>query len=129
MTRHLSTLSILHFVYGAFLCVSGLAAVFIIGVGTLIGSELITDSGGEPVPEVIGGFIQAFGLTILILVELWGVLNLLSGYWIGRRTNHTASMIIGALNCLSIPIGLALGIFTLITLSSKEVEDAYTYRV
>jgi hypothetical protein len=116
MTRHLSTLSILHFVYGAFLCVSGLAAVFIIGVGTLIGSELITDSGGEPVPEVI-------------LVELWGVLNLLSGYWIGRRTNRTGSMIIGALNCLSIPIGLALGIFTLITLSSKEVEDAYAYRV
>jgi hypothetical protein len=38
-------------------------------------------------------------------------------------------MIIGALNCLSIPIGLALGIFTLITLSSKEVEDAYAYRV
>ncbi|MBL7980416.1 MAG: hypothetical protein JNL52_01270 [Flavobacteriales bacterium] len=129
MTRHLSTLSVLHFVYGAFLCVSGLAAVLIIGLGTLLGSDLITDTGGEPMPDVIVAFIQGFGLMILIIVELWGVLNLLSGYWIGRRTNRTASMIIGALNCLSVPIGLALGIFTLITLSSKEVEDAYAYRI
>ncbi len=129
MTRHLPTLSVLHYVYGAFLCVSGLAAVLIIGLGTFLNSELITENGGEPVPDVIVGFIQAFGMMILIMVELWGVLNLLSGYWIGRRTNRTASMIIGALNCLSVPIGLALGIFTLITLSSKEVEDAYAYRV
>jgi hypothetical protein len=77
----------------------------------------------------VGGFIQAFGTTILLLVELWGVLNLLSGYWIGRRSNRTGSMIIAAVNCLSVPIGLALGIFTLITLASKEVEDAYTYHL
>lgn len=129
MTKHLPTLSILHYVYGAFLCVGGLAAVFIIGVGAFLSSDLLAGDNGEQVPGWVGGIIQAFGTTILLLVELWGVLNLLSGYWIGRRSNRTGSMIIAAINCISVPFGLALGIFTLITLASKEVEEAYTYRM
>lgn len=129
MTKHLPTLSILHYVYGAILCVGGLAAVFIIGVGAFLSSDLLAGDNGEQVPGWVGGIIQAFGTTILLLVELWGVLNLLSGYWIGQRSNRTGSMIIAAINCLSIPFGLALGIFTLITLASKEAEEAYTYRM
>jgi hypothetical protein len=129
MTKHLPILSILHYVYGACLCVGGLAAVFIIGVGAFLSSDLLAADDGEQVPTWVGGIIQAFGTTILLLVELWGVLNLLSGYWIDRGINRTGSMIIAAMNCLSVPIGLALGIFTLITIASKEVEEAYTCRM
>jgi len=127
MTRHLSTLSVLHYVYGAIICLSGLALLFVIGVGGLLGSDLVQQGNGDSTPQWIGRFIQGFGTTLFVVVEGWGVLNMLSGYWISRRSNRMASLVIGALNCLSVPLGLALGIFTLIALNDKEVEDAYAY--
>jgi hypothetical protein len=129
MTRHLSTLSVLHYVYGAFICLTGLGLMFVVGVGGLLSSDLVQQGNGDAPPEWIGRFIQGFGLTLFLIVEGWGVLNMLSGYWISRRSNRMATMVIGALNCLSIPLGLALGIFTLVALNDKEVEEAYTYRM
>jgi hypothetical protein len=34
-------------------------------------------------------------------------------------------MVVAALNCLSIPFGLALGVFTLITLNDESVQQEY----
>jgi len=126
MTRHLSTLSILHYVYGAFTCLMGCVALIFIFLGSFLNSDFIAEnSHGEPPPEWLGGFMQALGWGLFILIETWGILTILSGIWISKRQNRTGSMVIAGLNCLSFPFGMALGIFTFVTLNDQEVRDLY----
>lgn len=127
MKRHLSSLSILHYVYGAFVCMGGLAALVFIFLGMFLSSDWVLENGdaGE-VPGWVGTLLQTFGWVIFVVAELWGVMNLMSGYWISRRKNRTATQVIAAFNCLSIPFGLALGLFTFAVLSDDEVKQEYS---
>lgn len=126
MTKHLSTLSILHYVYGIFICLSGIAALFIVFIGGFLNSDLLSEmSNGERMPQWLGGMMQVIGLTVLFFIEVWGVLSLLSGYWISQRKHRTATMVISGLHCLNVPFGLMLGIFTFIVLADDGVAQAY----
>lgn len=126
MKQHLSLLGILHYVYGAFVCLGGFAACFFILLGMFLSSDLL-EVGDEAgwLPGWIGGMLQAFGWLIFIVAEAWGVLNILAGYWISRRRNRTATQVIAAFNCLNIPFGIALGIFTFMVLGDDEVKREY----
>lgn len=127
MKSHLSALSILHYVYGAFVCMSGFVALFFIFLGMFLSSDWLQANGdGAEVPGWIGGLFQTFGWVIFIVVEAWGLLNILSGYWISRRKNRTATQVVAAFNCLNIPFGIALGIFTFVVMSDEEVRSDYT---
>lgn len=125
MNKHLRTLEILHYVYGAFVCVTGLALVFVIGAGMLMQSDWMAGNSQEELPNWLGGFISTLGTVILVVVELVGLLNIYSGWSIGRRRNRTFSMVVSAVDCLSIPFGLLLGVFTLIGLSEESVKQEY----
>jgi hypothetical protein len=129
MQRHLSTLSILHYAYGAFICLTGLAALAVVLVGGFLRSDLVNEAGGDRVPAFIGALIQTFGWVLLVTVEAWGILTMLSGSWIAGRRNRTGSQVVAALNCLNMPLGIALGIFTLITLNDEGVKQEYDQRI
>ena len=129
MQRHLSTLSILHYAYGAFICLSGLAITAVILVGGFLRSDFVNEAGGDRVPAFIGAVIQTYGWVLLVTVEAWGILTMLSGSWIASRRNRTGSQVVAALNCLNMPLGLALGIFTLITLNDEGVKQEYDQQI
>lgn len=127
MKRHLSTLSILHYVYGAFVCLMGFVALIFIFLGTFLSSDFIAEnSQGEPPPVWLGGFFQVFGWVLFVIIEAWGILTLLSGSWISKRKNRTGSQVVAAFNCLNIPFGIALGIFTFVVLNDEEVRVEYS---
>lgn len=125
MKRHISTLSFLHYIYGAFVCMGGFVALVFIGLGLFLSSDFIAQESGDAAPGFIGRLFQTFGWVIFIAVEVWGLLNIASGYWISRRRNRSASQVIAAFNCLSIPLGLALGLFTFAVMSDDEVKQDY----
>ena len=126
MVKHLSTLSILHYVYGVFVCLAGVAALFFMGLGMFLSSDLAMELTAEhPPPEFLGRALEAFGGVLFVVIEVWGVLIMLSGYWISRRSNRTASIVVAALCLLSFPLGTALGVFALVVLGNEEVRKHY----
>jgi quinol-cytochrome oxidoreductase complex cytochrome b subunit len=60
---------------------------------------------------------------VILLIGL--VLNVLSGLFLLRKRNRLFSLIIGGLNCLQIPFGTALGMFTILVLSRDSVRQLY----
>lgn len=125
MVRHLSTLSILHYVYGGLMLLGAVTlAVIFFAVGGLLQSDLVQQAN-DPPPEFVTTIMQGMGTGIAVFVGIWGLLVVLSGYWISKRRNRVGSMIIAGLCCLSFPIGTALGIYTLVVLANSEVEQAY----
>ena len=51
--------------------------------------------------------------------------NLLSALFLWRRQHRMFSMVVGGLNCLQIPFGTALGVFTILVLSRDSVQELY----
>lgn len=125
MNQNLPTLSILHYVYGALVCLGGFAALMFMGLGTLLSSDLVMQNAEEAPPEWLGGVFAAFGLGLFVILELWGIFIILSGYWISKRRNRTGSIVVAALCLPSFPFGTALGIFTLVVLLNDEVKLDY----
>ncbi|MCB0793307.1 MAG: hypothetical protein KDB88_01100 [Flavobacteriales bacterium] len=126
--RKLKLLSTLHYVYGALICVSGLGLLALVFLGTMLQSDWLAEQGGNPPPAWVGGLVGTIGWVLFVLVELVGIMNMLSGNWIASRKNRTGSMIVAGLDCLNIPFGIALGIFTFISLNQDEAVALYEQR-
>jgi hypothetical protein len=124
MKNHLSTLSVLHYVYGVLLCLIGVLLLGLVFLGHYLNSDWMAAKGGEA-PPFVGHFLAALGWVLFVFVELHGILNLISAGSIGRRRNRTFSQVVAALNCLNIPFGMALGVFTFVALADKEVRAEY----
>jgi hypothetical protein len=57
------------------------------------------------------------------------VLNLLSGLFLLRRKHRMFSVFVAAFNCLQVPFGTILGVFTIIVLSRDSVRQLYEGRL
>lgn len=126
MVRNLSTLTILHYVYGAFVCLGGVAMLSMIFLGSFLSSDFVAQSGGEPPPAWLGGLFQGLGWSLFVLLEVFGILIISSGRWIAQRRRRTGSMVIAGFCCLSFPLGTALGIFTFVALANDDVKREYS---
>src|SRR5690606_34060603 len=53
------------------------------------------------------------------------IANLLSGLWIRARKNRVFSLVVAGLNCLQVPFGTVLGVFTILVLARDSVRELY----
>lgn len=126
---HLNLLSIFHFV-GAGLAVLGMG--FVLLHFTLMHNilenpkmwENAKQSGGPPPDEFFAIFRWLYVIAgAWLVVSL--VVNLLSGLYIRARKHRSFSMVVAAVNCLHMPLGTVLGVFTLVVLSRDSVREVY----
>lgn len=124
---HLKLLSIFHFVF------AGLA---LLGMGFLILHYLLfltffdnpeawkTNKGGPP-PEQVATMMRWFYGIFAVLLTGGGLANLFSGIFIRRRQHRLFSIVVSAINCIQIPLGTVLGVFTIVVLSRDSVQEVY----
>ncbi len=84
-------------------------------------------SSGSPTtpPPMIGWFFVGFGSAMVGLGWLLGIATIVSGVMIKRRRRKVFSLIVAGLNCLSVPIGTILGVFTFIVLNRQSIATQY----
>ena len=122
--NHIKTLAILHYVFAG-LSVLGLAFLFLhffIMNSVFSNPELME---GEEMPEEVMTIMKISYLVGGLFMVLGGVANLLSGIFMGKRVNRIFSLIVAGFNCLSVPIGTTLGVFTIVVLIRPSVVDSY----
>ena len=123
----LDLLGILHYVLAGII---GLFSSFFIlyivmGVATLT----MTFPGNGPQemqpPAFMGWFFIVPG-AITVLLD-WGlaIVTFLSGRKLRQRKHRTFSVVVAAIECVFMPLGTVLGVFTLMTLMKPSVREAY----
>ena len=127
--RHLSVLSILHFV-GAGLAFLGLGFV---GLHYAMFSSVFNNpdlwkGAAQPPPADFFGVFK----WIYVVLAAWYVtslvLNLLTGIYLRRKVHRTFCFVVAGMNCLQFPLGTILGIFTIIVLARDSVRSAFAPR-
>ncbi len=126
--EHLRILAIFHFVFAglsvvmiAFLCIHYAA------MSTLFGNSRLWEQRnvGGPPPQEFFAIFQWFYVVLGVWFVSCGVGNLLSGIFLRARTHRGFSLVVAGLNCINMPFGTILGVFTIVVLLRDSVRELY----
>jgi hypothetical protein len=126
--EHLRLLAIFHYV------VAGLAALFSLFplLYTTIGTIFIfaarhgTPKPGEELPpEFLGWIFVVVGALLFLLGIAMAICILIAGRCLSRRKGYSFALVMACIECLFIPFGTILGVFTIIALSRESVKALF----
>ena len=128
-SEHIKLLAIFHFVVAG-LALAGIGFVLLhyLIFSTVVSNPDLWKNTKNPSPFPVQEFFKIFiwfYLFAAFLLATAAILNLLSGLFLRQRRHRTFSIIVAALDCLQIPFGTTLGVFTIIVLCRKSVCDSY----
>lgn len=127
--EHLRLLSIFHYIVG------GLAALFSFFplLYTTVGAIFIfvarhgTPKPGEELPpEFIGWIFAVIGSLFFLLGLAIAICVLIAGRSLAKHTRYWFAFVVACIECLFIPFGTILGVFTIIVLSRESVKTLFS---
>src|SRR5882724_9376431 len=128
-TEQLNLLAIFHYV------VAGLAALFsffpllytTIGAIFIFAARHGTAKPGEDLPPEFLGWIFAVLGSLLFLVGIaMAICILIAGRSLAFRKRYTFVLVMACIECLFIPFGTILGVFTIVVLSRESVKALFS---
>lgn len=122
--EHLRWLRIGYIVHGILFFLIGLFPVahLVVGVMMLMGAF---EGGKDAPPQFMGIFFIAIALFIMVGAAVMGVLNLIVARALKTRTRYVFCIVISALNLMFSPVGIVIGIFSLIVLLRESVKQLF----
>ncbi|MGB9476612.1 MAG: hypothetical protein WCE87_16230 [Candidatus Udaeobacter sp.] len=127
--EHLRMLAIFHYV------VAGLAGLFSLFplLYTTIGTIFIfaarhgTAKPGEDLPpEFLGWIFTVIGSVLFLIGLAMAICILIAGRSIALRKRYSFAFVMACIECLFIPFGTILGVFTIVVLSRESVKALFS---
>ena len=122
---NLHQLSIFHYVYAGFQALFSFIGIGLIGFGMAMAFRPDLFEGPDKPPPIIGGLLIAAGAAGVVLILAWAFSNILAGRYLRQRKHHTFCLVMAGINCLNMPLGTALGIFSIVVLIRPTVKAMF----
>jgi hypothetical protein len=122
----LKVLAVVQYVYAGLTAVfSVFALLWVVLGGAMIaaGATGGSDAAGE---AGMGAFMVIIAVVMLVVLGVVVGLHVLAAKSLNQRRRHTFLIVVACLTLLSIPIGTAIGIWMLVTLTKPEVKATFT---
>lgn len=124
--EYLRLLSIFHYVVGGLAALFACFPIIYIAVGVLAlyvpGSM---DAEGEALPALFGWIFIVFGGALILVGWAFAVFSIVAGRYLARQAHYLFCMVMAAIECIFIPFGTVLGIFTILVLSKPSVKKMF----
>ena len=117
-------LSIGYFVVGGLMLLGALGGLFVMGVGAFFVFLSMTES--EEAFIVIGVVYSVMGAVLTLFLGALGILDIVVGVRLQRMRGRVLAIVAAILNLMNQPLGLVLGIFTLIYLFQSDVDTLFS---
>jgi hypothetical protein len=135
---YLRVLSLLHYIVGGLMLFFVCMPLIFLAVGVVditssesilkvivISSESMVEGGGDILPQFLGSIVLGVVLIFYLMIFGVAVSMVVSGIFLSRRKHYLFSLIVGCIECIFIPFGTILGIFTAIVLSRDSIKGLY----
>jgi hypothetical protein len=127
--EQLRLLSIFHYV------VSGLAGLFalfpvfhlVFGLFLVFAPENV-NSGNGPPPAFIGWMFVSFAAVFITLGLTFAAFVLAAGRFLAQRRNYQFCLVMAGVECIFMPFGTVLGVFSIIVLMRESVKQQFVDR-
>ena len=125
--EHLRLLSIFHYV------VAGLAALFalfpifhlILGLFMIFAPDKMFPGKQDVAPALIGWFFVIFASVFITLGWTFAALIVTTGRFLARHKHYTFCLVMAGIECLFMPFGTVLGVFTILVLVRESVKPLF----
>jgi hypothetical protein len=127
--EHLQLLAIFHYV------VAGLAALFsffpllytTVGAIFIFAARHGTAKPGEELPpEFLGWIFAVIGLLLFLIGTAMAICILIAGRSLALCKRYSFALVMACIECLFLPFGTILGVFTIVVLSRESVRGLFS---
>lgn len=124
--QHLDLLAIFHYVVGGVTALFGCFPVIYLLFGLALLTGTFPDSPDSQGEEVIIGWVFV-GIALVFISIGWGtaLCIIIAGRKLKRHEGRTFCMVIAGIECMFMPFGTILGVFTLVVLSRESVKELF----
>ena len=125
--EHLKLLSIFHYVVGGLAALFAFFPVIYVAVGVLaVYAPGTMESEGDALPAMFGWIFIVIGVGLMLLGWAFAVFTILTGRYLVRKVHYLFCMVMAAIECMFMPFGTVLGVFTIIVLAKPSVKKMFT---
>jgi hypothetical protein len=127
--EHLRLLSIFYYVKGGitalFACIPIIHAV--LGLVFIFAPQAFGHGNDQP-PAFLGWLFLILGGFLILVGWTFAILAVITGRCVGRRKHYTFCLMVACIECVSVPFGTVLGIFTIVVLNRPSVKELFKPR-
>lgn len=122
----LTLLGVLHYVAAGLTALFGCFPLLYVAIGVMMFVESRGPAAGPNEPPAWFGLLFA-AMGVVGSVISWAMAAAIGtcGYYLRTHRNHTFCVVVAAIECLSVPLGTILGVFTIVTLVDPEVKALF----
>lgn len=123
---HLRLLSVFHYI------VAGLSALFacfpiihlVLGLFMILAPQSFGPGKNQP-PAFMGWIFVGFASFFILAGWSFAVLVLLTGTFLARRRHYLFCFVVACVECIFMPFGTVLGVFTILVLNRSTVKEMF----
>jgi hypothetical protein len=124
--EYLKLLSIFHYVVGGLAALFACFPIIYIAVGILaVYAPGTMDSEGDALPALFGWIFIIVGAGLILLGWAFAVFMIIAGRYLARQVHYLFCMVVAAIECIFMPFGTVLGVFTIIVLAKPSVKKMF----
>jgi hypothetical protein len=124
--EYLRLLSIFHYVVGGIVALFACFPIIYIAVGVLaVYAPGTMDAEGDAMPALVGWIFIIIGGGLIFIGWAFAVFTIIAGRYLARQVHYLFCMVMAAIECIFMPFGTVLGVFTIIVLARPSVKKMF----
>ena len=123
--QHLQLLSIFHYVLGGMIGLFGCFPIFHLAVGIAIVTGALDVPEEPPAPAYFGWLFV--GMAVVVMSFMWTLASavIIAGRKLASRTGYMYCLVVAGVECIFMPLGTVLGVFTILVLVRPSVKQLF----
>jgi hypothetical protein len=124
--QYLKLLSIFHYVVGGIAALFSFIPVIYVVIGILAVCIPGSFEGeSEAMPLFFGWIFIIMGAVLIVLGWAFSTCTILAGRFLARRIHYMFCIVMAAIECIFMPFGTVLGVFTIVVLTRPSVREMF----
>jgi len=123
--KHLDLLGLFHYIVGGMFALFSCMPFIHVFLGIAMLSGKMLDDSGKPPPPFAGWIFVIVGLFFVVIGFSMALCIIFAGRKLKQRKSRTFCMVVAGVECIFMPFGTVLGVFTLITLNKESIIQIF----
>ena len=124
--KHLDLLGMFHYIVGGITALFSCMPFLHVFMGlAMLSGKFFEESNGSGPPPIMGWMFVIMGTVFIVLGWSMAVCIIVAGRKLKQHKNRMYCMVIAGVECVFMPFGTILGVFTLIELNKDSVKEIF----
>lgn len=122
----LDLLAVFHYVVGGIMALFSCMPLMHVFMGLMmVSGAFFEETEGSPPPPVIGWMFIIMGSVFILFGWATSLCIIVAGRKLKQRKSRIYCMVVAGIECMFMPFGTVLGVFTLVALNKDSIKDSY----